>query len=122
MARTNVPVVYPAPKTAEGGAAARITPEQQLRRLVMGCLLWEDVHYIDGVSTAGLIQKTVPKVDPEIVASIAYTARTKMKLRHVPLLLARELARGDSKAKQEVAPLLFNIIQRPDEISEFLSI
>jgi hypothetical protein len=45
-------------------------------------------------------------------------ARTKFKLRHVPLLLARELARNGKLQ----ANALTSVIQRPDEMSEFLSI
>jgi 60 kDa SS-A/Ro ribonucleoprotein len=37
-------------------------------------------------------------------------------------LLARELARGTKQARLVVADLLFDIIQRPDELTEFLAI
>jgi len=49
---------------------------------------------------------------------LALEARTKFKLRHVPLLLARELARNGKLQ----ANALTSVIQRPDEMSEFLSI
>lgn len=117
--KTNVKApVSPAPRTAEGAIAARITPMSELRRTVMACLLWEDDFYESGVSIAKRISALVATTDPEAVAQIAIEAREAMKLRHVPLLLARELVRRGVN----VAPLLERIIQRPDELAEFLSI
>ena len=80
-------------KTHEGGPAKAITPELQLRRSVMACLLWEDQFYEDGVEIAGRIAELVPKVEAGRVAEIAIEAREEMKLRHAPLLLVREMAR-----------------------------
>ena len=76
-----------------GGAVAVFTnPVDQLRRSVMSCLLWEDEFYEDGQSIAKRIQETTAEIlkqknGADTVANIAYEARTKMKLRHVPLLL-----------------------------------
>lgn len=106
------------PRTFEGAVAKRITPPLELRRTVMACLLWEDQFYESGASIADRIRALVATTDPEAVASIAIEAREKMKLRHVPLFLARELVRH----KVNVAPLLARIIQRPDELTEFLAI
>jgi len=88
----------------------------------MSCMLWEDSFYESGQDIAARIKELIPKVAAETVADIAIEARTKMKLRHVPLLLARELARGSKKDRLVVADLLENIIQRPDELAEFLAI
>jgi 60 kDa SS-A/Ro ribonucleoprotein len=44
-----------------------------------------------------------------------------MYLRHVPLLIAREMARHNTH-KKYVAETLSRIIQRPDELTEFLAI
>lgn len=107
--------------THEGATAKHINPTQQLRRSVMACLLWEKQFYEDGDSIADRIIETIPKVDPAIVAGIAIEAREDMKLRHVPLLIAREMARLPSH-KGLVAVLLERIIQRPDELAEFLAI
>jgi len=107
--------------TAEGAVAANINAKQQLRRSVMSCLLWENAFYEDGVSIAQRIADLVKKVDPEDVAALAIEAREDFKLRHVPLLLVRELARvhkGDSL----VSDTLARVIQRPDEMGEFVSI
>lgn len=108
-------------KTHEGGVAKRINPEMELRRSVMACLLWEDGFYESGVSIAERITGLIPKVSAEKVARIAVEARTSMKLRHVPLLIAREMARLETH-KKFVGSLLPQIIQRPDELAEFLSI
>jgi hypothetical protein len=98
--------------------ARRITPAQELRRSVMACMLWEDSFYEDGTSIADRIASLIPLVDAAKVAEIAIEAREQMKLRHVPLLLCRELARR----RRLKAETLTRVIQRSDEIPEFLSI
>jgi hypothetical protein len=82
-------------------------------------MLWEGQFYEDGVSIADRISALCKKVDNETIHSYAIEARQKMKLRHVPLLLAKELTQNNYK---NIAQLLNDIIQRPDEITEFLSI
>lgn len=90
----------------------------QLKRVTLASMLWEDQFYLDGKAHAELVRDLVAKAQPEQVADLAEMARSKFKLRHIPLLLARELARnGRLQAKT-----LTNIVQRPDEMSEFLSI
>jgi hypothetical protein len=108
-------------RTHEGGVAKHINSEQQLRRSVMANMLWESEFYEDGESIAKRIGETIKTTAPVAVAAIAGEARTKMKLRHVPLLLAREMARLPSH-RQLVAATLETIIQRPDELAEFLAI
>lgn len=119
--RTNLAVKHPAEHTHEGAQAARITSEQELRRTVAACLLWEDGFYESGESIADRIKALVPKCRTSFVAACAFEARTKMKLRHVPLLLAREMARHDGH-RALVGKLLPSIIQRADELAEFLAI
>ena len=119
--RTNVLLKEPTPRTHEGAVAARIGVESQLRRSVMACLLFEDTFYEDGVEIGVRIADLVPKCRPEFVAACAWEARTSMKLRHVPLLLLREMAKH-SGHKALVGKLLRDVIQRPDEITEFLSL
>jgi len=110
-----------APKTHEGARARAITPELQLRRSVLACLLWEDQFYEDGVEVAGRIAELVPKVSGERVAALADEAREKMKLRHAPLLLVREMARHKTQ-RALVAQTLAQVIQRADELAEFVAI
>lgn len=100
-----------------GTKVPKIGVEKQLRRVVLANMLFENQFYMDGESSADLIKTLVPKADPKSVQDLAIEARGKFKLRHVPLLLARELARI-GKLPHEV---LTNIIQRPDEMGEFVS-
>lgn len=109
--------------THEGAVAARLNKSQKLRRLVMASMLWEDSFYVDGISHAEYVRQALLEADPEEVAQIAVEAREKMKLRHMPLYLVRELARHpNKKARTLVADTLTRVIQRPDELAEFLSI
>jgi hypothetical protein len=109
------------PRTHEGAPGRAFTPERELRRAVMNCLLWEDQFYEDGVAIADRIAKLVPLVPAETVAAMAIEARSAMKLRHVPLLLVREMARHPAH-RRFVADTLEQVIQRPDELTEFLAI
>jgi 60 kDa SS-A/Ro ribonucleoprotein len=113
--------LFPAPRTHEGAPARQITPEQELRRTVMACMLWESQFYEDGIEIAGRIRELVPKVPAERVAAMAVEARTNMKLRHAPLLLVREMARHASH-RALVGDTLAQVIQRADEIAEFVAI
>ncbi|MBR0713698.1 TROVE domain-containing protein [Bradyrhizobium liaoningense] len=107
--------------TREGARAKRFTPEMELKRALMNCLLWEDQFYEDGVAIADRIKALVPKVAPERVAQMAIEAREVMKLRHAPLLVVREMARRE-KHRALVADTLAQVIQRPDEMTELLAI
>ncbi len=109
------------PRTHEGAPARRISPEMQLRRSVFACLLWENQFYEDGVEIAGRIAELVPKVEAARVAELAVEARERMKLRHVPLLLVREMARHKTH-RALVSETLERVIQRADELAEFVAI
>jgi 60 kDa SS-A/Ro ribonucleoprotein len=116
----NVPWLKGA-RTHEGAPARHISPELQLRRSVLACMLWEDQFYEEGVAIAGRIRELVAKVPAEKVAALAVEAREKMKLRHAPLLLVREMARLATH-RQLVAETLYRVIQRADELSEFVAL
>lgn len=110
------------PIHTHGGAVAQhINPELQLRRSVMACMLWEGEFYESGETIASRIQSLVPQVKAESVRDIAIEARGPGNLRHVPLLLACAMA-GLPSHKNLVAETLEAIIQRPDELTEFLAI
>lgn len=104
-----------------GTYAAKQDAEALLKRSVMACLLWEDNFYENGVSNTENIKELIPQVEPQKVFDIAVEARVKQKLRHVPLLVAREMARLDTH-KGLVGKLLPLIIKRADEIAEFMAI
>jgi len=101
-----------------GPKAAKQDAEATLRRLVMSCLLWEKNAYCDGEEVIGGIKALVPQVDWQAVAEIAIAARYEQKLRHVPLMIVREMARNHM---QGVDCTLANVCNRPDEMAEFLA-
>ncbi|MBT9332703.1 TROVE domain-containing protein [Paracidobacterium acidisoli] len=127
MARLNIlKLGHPAParnlfRTHEGAPAVTLTPEQMLRRSILTCMLWESQFYEDGVEIAGRIGGLVPAVEPARVAALAIEAREQMKLRHAPLLLVREMARHATH-RGLVAETLARVIQRADELSEFVAL
>jgi len=121
--RVNIAKHYLRPRlrTHEGAPAKAINAEQALRRTVLSCMLWEGEFYEDGVQIAGRIHDLVPQVQAEKVAMLAVEARERMKLRHAPLLLVREMARHATH-RGLVADTLARVIQRADELSEFVAI
>ena len=121
MARLNLLNLNFGERTHEGALARNISPELQLRRSVLACLLWESQFYEDGVEIAGRIAELAPKVAAEKVAALAIEGRERMKLRHAPLLLVREMARHKTH-RALVSETLAQIIQRADELAEFVAI
>src|SRR5215470_497269 len=81
MARLNTLNLNTALRTHEGAPARHISPELQLRRSVLACLLWESQFYEDGV----------------------------------------EMARHKSH-RAPVSETLARVIQRADELAEFIAI
>lgn len=121
MAHTNVPRKAPSRTTHEGAPARSISPEQELRRSLMACLLWEDTFYESGVEIAQRLAGLVKQVPVEKVAAMALEARGIMNLRHAPLLIAREMARSYRKSPL-VKETIAAVIQRTDELAEFVSL
>jgi 60 kDa SS-A/Ro ribonucleoprotein len=129
MARTNPKTpaarsrVYDTARLAGGAGtrAAKQSPEATLRRLTLACLLWEDNAYCDGESVVEAIKAYVPIVPADVVKNIAIEARKDQKLRHVPLLLAREMCRHATH-RPHVRETLREVIARPDELAEFLAL
>lgn len=108
-------------QTHEGAiSTAKLTDAQQLRRTVMACMLFEDSFYESGVNAAQRIRELTAKVSFPDAAKIAIDARERMKLRHVPLLVVREMLRVH-KGRQ-MGDLIARVIQRPDELMELLAI
>ena len=110
-------------RTHEGARAfTNLTDEQRLRRAVLSCMLWEDEFYEDGETISVRITALAAKLDPEIVAKLAIEARTKMNLRHAPLLLLTVLAKTGATREKLVADTITQVIQRADELSELVAI
>ena len=114
-AAVNIPKIY----THEGAVAKHISPEQQLRRSVLSCLLWDREFYEDGKQIADRILEESANCSKEVVASLAVEARNVHGLRHAPLLLLTDLIRrgGDG-----VADAVANTIRRADEMAELVAI
>ena len=110
--------------THEGAPAVKIDALAQLERSVMSCLLWEKEFYEDGKSIGDRISLLVKQLcnggQVEDVANVAIQAKRDMRLRHVPLLLARELVRSKEGRKQ-LAKVIPEVITRPDDITEILA-
>lgn len=107
--------------THEGAVARKINAEYELRRSVLATFLGENQFYESGQSIEDRIASLVPQVKPEIVSQLAIEARNKFYLRHVPLLLVKEMLKHQ-KHKAFVALTLDSVIQRPDEIGEMLAL
>jgi 60 kDa SS-A/Ro ribonucleoprotein len=117
--RLNTAAAIPKIHTHEGAPAKRITAEQELRRSVLSCLLWEQEFYENGEDIVARITRLAGEVKQETVSALAVEAREQFHLRHVPLvLLAALVKRGGSGVADTIAAT----IQRPDEMAELLAI
>lgn len=103
-------------RTHEGATAKRISIEDQLKRSVMACLLFESNFYESGESIAERISSLADQCNPEFVADLAVKARIDYKLRHAPLLLLLSLIK-----KGKADKVIPKVINRPDEISELVA-
>jgi len=121
MAKMNVwKRMFPV-RTHEGAVTQKVDAKSELRRTVLTCLLWEATFYEKGNDIAKRIAALAAENKPEVLAALAREARTKMQLRHAPLFLARELARRKG-AGPLVAETLESVIQRADELGEFVAL
>jgi hypothetical protein len=121
MAKMNVwKRMFPV-RTHEIAVAQKVSPEVGLRRTVLTCLLWEDTFYEKGSAIAARVAELVHENKAEAVAALAREGRDQMQLRHVPLFLVRELARRKGTGAL-VAETLEHVIQRADELGEFVAL
>jgi 60 kDa SS-A/Ro ribonucleoprotein len=111
----------PGSHTHEGGAARHVSLELELRCLVLASGGGEQRSTADSVKMIGRIAALVPEVAATRVAALAIEACTKTKLRRVSLLLVREMARHQTH-RHLVADTLAGVLQRPDDLTEFVTI
>ena len=104
--------------THEGAKAKHINAEQQLKRTVLSCLLWENQFYENGQTIAERIESLADQVSPEFLSELAISARTEFKLRHAPLLLLVALAKRGGHIVRHTAR---EVINRPDELAEVIA-
>lgn len=119
--KTNTKIVVPTELTHEGTRVRVPNPLQELRRSMLACLLWEDQFYEGGAATAKRLATLIPLVDAKDVAQVAIEARSQIYLRHVPLFVVSEMCRYPEHRKF-VRATLSTVIQRADELTEFLAI
>lgn len=118
VAKKSSPVV----KTHGGGLTTSASKIEELTRSTLACMLWEDTSYENGVSIANRIQDLVPQCHATEVANLAITARNTMGLRHAPLWLVVAMLRTGGGHRTLVRSVLPQIVNRPDELSEILSL
>lgn len=106
-------------RTHEGAVAKRITTEQELRRSVLSCMLWEKEFYESGKDITTRIADLACQVPALIVANLAVEARSSFNLRHVPLLLLLNLI---ERRYEHTAEVICDTIQRADELTELVAI
>ncbi|MFH1486507.1 MAG: TROVE domain-containing protein [Chloroflexota bacterium] len=106
-------------RTHEGGKAALINAERELKRSIMACLLWEDTFYESGEQIADRVRRLAAKLPLEKVAEITIEAKDKMHLRHAPLWLALAMVQRGNKAI--VGETIAHVIQRADELAEIVA-
>lgn len=108
-----------APRCFDGRPSTPLKPIQQLRRMVLACMLWEDSYYIDGKSSAEIIADLCTKVKPNEILELAEEASEKHHLRHVPLwLIVAALKHNDNCASSYI----YGICKRPDQMTDLLSL
>lgn len=103
--------------THEGALAKRISNFQKLKRSVMCCMLWEDGFYEDGNEIAERIKNLVPLISFTDLYDLVIEAKEKMHLRHIPLYLTMLMC----KMQGNISELLYRIITRPDDMTEFMA-
>lgn len=119
--KTNTAVKKSPIYTHEGAKAFHLNHDLQLRRLVLSTMLFEDTFYVDGKTISESISEAAKNVSDQTLANLALEARTQQKLRHVPLFLLKELAKR-KPAPGVLSNALTSVIQRADELGEFLSL
>jgi len=123
MAKTNVRAKKPPVLTYEGGKAYKTTPELELTKAVLSCMLFEDQYYRTGSEMADRLLELCDQVSPQFVADLALKARNDIYLRSVPLfLMVKALKMQSDGNKVGLGELISEVIQRPDEMGEIISL
>jgi len=118
VARLNVSDNKPNAFTHEGAPTRTSSPEKELERTVLTCMLWEDTFYEGGQSIGDRIQELADKCSPEFVLDLVDKARNDYKIRHASLWLAISLLKKGGKIAEKA---MYAAIQRPDEITESMA-
>lgn len=101
----------------EGVFVKNLSANDKLKRLTFAHMLFEDQFYVDGKSSHEALVEAVNNVSPAFAAQVAKDAKTKYKLRHVPLAIILALvAKGKANAQD-----ITDVITRADEMGELLA-
>lgn len=103
----------------EGATAFSLSAELELYTAVVTSSL-SDQFYEKKGERIERIRTLIAKNKPEFVAKLAIYTRKKMYLRAMPLVIAVELAKIH-QGNNLVANLVYNVIERADEITEMLA-
>jgi len=95
-------------------------PKADLLNAVASCLLFENTFYEKGSDVAQRIVDLCTQVEPDYIANLASYSRTKLNLRHVALWLAVQHVKHPKSDKS--AAVIDAVIQRADELAEFLKL
>jgi hypothetical protein len=96
-----------------------LTPEQELRRTLMSCMLFSGTFYESGQSIVDRLSALVKMNRPHVVEELAREAKFKMHIRSAPLMLAVELAKHHPT--YPLAQLICDLVERPDDITKVLT-
>ena len=66
--------------THEGANARKLTPDQELRRSVLSCMLWEDSFYENGESIFSRIESLCKEVDPNVLAKTCCRSTNQIQI------------------------------------------
>lgn len=115
---------FPSAVTAEGAKAKNIKPVDQLRRLVMACMLWEDNFYVNGKDVVTMIKEICNELSAQDILMQALQCHTLGNLRHIPLLLIVEALKKQSGGNHpfDFSTAITTICHRPDQMTELLAL
>jgi len=98
-----------------------LSAEGELRRCLLAHILWDRDFFEQGCPVVERLRSLIPRVPAENVAKLAIESRKQLNIRQGSLLLVREMARLRSH-RTVVAKALAEVIQEPEELSDFVSI
>ena len=96
----------------------QLSPELQLSSIVTSRPRKDQLR---SGKIASRVAELVPSIAAKKIAALAIEAQEQMKLRYVPLVLVREMARHKTH-RVLVAETLAHVIRRPEELVEFVEL
>lgn len=119
--KTNIKIRTPV-FTAEGAPSTKVSPIQQLKRMTMACMLWEDTFYVDGKKHTEILEDLCKKVSTLQIVSLALDCHQKGLLRHIPLFLLVQAMKNNDGKCHNTKDVIYHVCNRPDQMTELLSL